>query len=106
MEELFPSNPPGYLAKVLHGYADNEVVDDDLTVAGFTDAIYTTVDLPYAAASAHDAAIGYCLGTPLRYGDRGARTDGEANRRSRPSLSASEAPVRCRTDRDDRCARM
>jgi ubiquinone/menaquinone biosynthesis C-methylase UbiE len=66
MEDLFPADPPTYLARVLHGYAENEVVDDDLTMAGFTDAIYTTVDLPYAAASARDAAVGYCLGTPLR----------------------------------------
>jgi SAM-dependent methyltransferase len=79
MEELFPSNPPGYLAKVLHGYTENEVVDDDLTLAGFTDALYTTVDLPYAAASARDAAIGYCLGTPLRY-EIEARAVGESER--------------------------
>ena len=50
----------------LHGYADNEAIDDDLTIAGFTDAIYTTVELPFAAASAGDVALGYCLGTPLR----------------------------------------
>jgi ubiquinone/menaquinone biosynthesis C-methylase UbiE len=67
MEELFPTDPPQYLSRVLHGYAENEVVDDNLTMAGFTDAIYTTVDLPYAAASTHDAAMGYCLGTPLRH---------------------------------------
>ncbi len=66
MEQLFPADPPVYLARVLHGYAEIKAVDDDLTVAGFTDAIYTTVDLPYAAVSAHDAALGYCIGTPLR----------------------------------------
>ncbi len=66
MEDLFPGDPPSYLAKVLHGSAENEAVDDDLTLAGFADAIYTIVDKPYAAASARDAATGYCLGTPLR----------------------------------------
>ena len=66
MEDLFPADPPLYLSRILHGYAENELVDDDLTLAGFTDAIYTTVDLPYAAASAHHAAMGFCLGTPLR----------------------------------------
>jgi SAM-dependent methyltransferase len=66
MQELFPSDPPSYLVDVLHGYAQNDVVDDDLTLAGFTDAMYTTVDLPYAASSARDAAMGYCMGTPLR----------------------------------------
>jgi len=79
MEDLFPSDPPDYLTKVLHGYADNEAVDDDLTLAGFTDAIYTTVDLPYAAASARDAALGYCLGTPLRR-EIESRTEGDSDR--------------------------
>ena len=63
---LFPADPPSFLATVLHGYADNDQVDDDLTDAGFTDAIYTSVELPYVAASAHDAALGYCLGSGLR----------------------------------------
>lgn len=66
IEALFPVDPPNYLPRVLHGYAENEAIDDDLTLAGFTDAIYTSVELPYAAASAGDAARGYCLGTPLR----------------------------------------
>jgi len=65
LEELFPNDPPRYLAKVLHGYAENEAVDDDLTLAGFANAIYTIVNRPYEAASARDAAMGYCLGTPL-----------------------------------------
>lgn len=67
LELLFPGDPPRFLADVLHGYADNEAIDDDLTAAGFTDAIYTSVEVPFVAASAHDVAIGYCLGTPLRH---------------------------------------
>jgi hypothetical protein len=66
LDEFFPSDPPGYIAHGLHGYADNEAIDDDLTSAGFTDAIYTTVELPFAAPSAADVAAAYCLGTPLR----------------------------------------
>jgi SAM-dependent methyltransferase len=66
LDEFFPGDPPGYIAHGLHGYADNEAIDDDLTSAGFTDAIYTTVELPFAAASAADVAAAYCLGTPLR----------------------------------------
>lgn len=72
----FPQDPPAYLASLLHGYADNEVVDDDLTAAGFTDAVYTTVELPYCADSAADCAVGYCLGTPLRE-EIEARTPGD-----------------------------
>jgi SAM-dependent methyltransferase len=66
MEDLFPADPPRFIGDILHGCADIEIIDDKLTEAGFTDAIYTSVDLPFAAASAHDVAIGYCLGTPLR----------------------------------------
>jgi SAM-dependent methyltransferase len=79
LEELFSSDPPRYLVKVLHGYADNEVVDDDLTLAGFTDAIYTAVDVPYFVESAWDAAVGYCLGTPLRH-EIEARMAGDCER--------------------------
>lgn len=88
MQELFPSDPPGYLLKVMHGYAENEAVDDDLTVAGFTDAIYTTVDLPYAASSTHDAALGYCMGTPLRL-EIEARAAGD----SEPTVQAVAAAL-------------
>jgi SAM-dependent methyltransferase len=66
LNAFFPGDPPGYIEHGLHGYADNEAIDDDLTTAGFTDAIYTTVELPFAAASARDVAAGYCHGTPLR----------------------------------------
>ncbi len=66
LEAQFPLDPPRFVKDVLHGYADNEAIDDELTAAGFTDAIYTAVVLPYVADSAHDVAIGYCLGTPLR----------------------------------------
>jgi SAM-dependent methyltransferase len=51
----------------LHGYGDSETIDDDLTQAGYTDAIYTAVDLRFAAASAQDAAMAYCAGTPLKH---------------------------------------
>jgi SAM-dependent methyltransferase len=89
LEDLFPVDPPAFLKHVLHGYADNEAVDDDLTVAGFTDAIYTTVELPFAAACARDVAMGYCLGTPLRL-EIAARVPGEADIVIRAATAALE----------------
>jgi SAM-dependent methyltransferase len=89
MEDLFPTDPPRFVQHVLHGYADNETVDDDLTVAGFTDAIYTTVELPYAAASAQDVAMGYCLGTMLRM-EIEARAPGDAELVTRATAAALE----------------
>jgi SAM-dependent methyltransferase len=67
LEELFPADPPRFLEHILHGYGDSQAIDDDLTESGFTDAFYTSVDLPFAAASARDVAVSYCLGTPLRH---------------------------------------
>ncbi|HBK06253.1 MAG TPA: SAM-dependent methyltransferase [Acetobacteraceae bacterium] len=66
LETLSPGDPPSFIGHGLHGYGDSETIDDDLTEAGFTDAIYTAVDLPFAADSAREVAMGYCLGTPLR----------------------------------------
>jgi ubiquinone/menaquinone biosynthesis C-methylase UbiE len=67
MADRFPSDPPRYIGQNLHGYSDTEAIDDDLTAAGYTDAIYTTVEFPFVAASAREVAMGYCLGTPLRH---------------------------------------
>ncbi len=66
LDAMAPDDPPGFIGQGKHGYSNSEAIDNDLTTAGFTDAIYTTVDVPFAAASARDAAIGYCLGTRLR----------------------------------------
>ena len=66
MDDLFPADPPCFVSHVLHGHSDNDAIDDDLTVAGFTDAVYSTVDLPFGATSARHVAAGYCLGTRLR----------------------------------------
>ncbi len=71
----FPDDPPRYLSSVLHGYDNTEVIDDDLTSAGFTDAAYTIVELPFSVREAADAALGYLLGTKLR-GEIEVRTGG------------------------------
>jgi SAM-dependent methyltransferase len=89
MDDLFPSDPPGFLRHVLHGYSNTDLIDDHLTEVGFTDAIYTTVELPYIAASARDAALGYCLGTPLR-AEIEARAPGETESAVRAATVALE----------------
>jgi SAM-dependent methyltransferase len=66
LTQNFPDAPPRYLPGVLHGYGDPEIIDDDLTSAGFTDAAYTIVELPFSARSASETALGYLLGTRLR----------------------------------------
>jgi SAM-dependent methyltransferase len=85
LDEMFRQDPPEFLGLGLHGYADNEAIDDDLTTAGFTDAIYTTVEKRFAADSARDVAIGYCLGTPLR-----AEIEARASGTAEPAILAAE----------------
>lgn len=66
LARVYPADPIRFLGQVLHGYADNEAIDDDLTAAGFTDATYTVLEMPFAAARARDVAMGYCQGLGLR----------------------------------------
>lgn len=64
--ELFPHDPPRFLARTPHGYHDVERIREDLGRAGFADVAITTREKVSRAASARDAATAYCLGTPLR----------------------------------------
>jgi SAM-dependent methyltransferase len=91
LDGFFPADPPRFIAGGLHGYSENSAIDDDLTDAGFTDAIYTTVDQPFAAASARDVAIGYCLGTSLRT-DLELRTAGDPE----PAVNAATRALQAR----------
>ncbi len=67
MARHFPDNPAAFFARIPHGYHDTEAVARDLAAAGFgaTPEI-ATVALNSRAASAHDAAVAFCQGSPLR----------------------------------------
>lgn len=62
----FPDDPPGFFARVPHGYADLEIVTADLMAAGFDDLEFETIGHRSRARSALDAATGMCQGGPLR----------------------------------------
>lgn len=79
IHDQFPADPPKFVSHILYGRGNHQAIDDDLTEAGFTDAIYTSVDLPFEAASARDVAMAYCLGTPLR-NEIEARAPGDTER--------------------------
>ncbi len=66
LAELFPRDPPRFMARTPHGYHDVDKIRADLTAAGFTDIVIETVDHRSKAASPRDPAIAYCQGTPLR----------------------------------------
>jgi SAM-dependent methyltransferase len=63
---LFPSDPPSFFARVPHAYHDKSEIRAVLSAAGFGQIEMTIVTLPSRAASARDAAIALCQGTPLR----------------------------------------
>jgi SAM-dependent methyltransferase len=64
---LFPQDPPRFFARTPHGYHDVATIENDLRAAGFdTPPDVVTVAARSHAASARDAAIGLCQGTPLR----------------------------------------
>jgi ubiquinone/menaquinone biosynthesis C-methylase UbiE len=64
--DLFPDDPPLFLARTPHGHHNKELILDELRSAGFTDITLDTVTRRSVAASCRDPAVGYCQGTPLR----------------------------------------
>ena len=66
LAELFPDDPPRFMARSPHGYADLKRVIDDLGAAGFSAISAQTLDHVATAASPRDVAIGLCQGSPLR----------------------------------------
>jgi len=67
MARHFPDNPAAFFARVPHGYHDTETIARDLAGAGFTATPeITTLALRARADSAHDAAVAFCQGSPLR----------------------------------------
>lgn len=66
LDALFPDDPPCFVRRGPHGYADTDVIARDLAAAGFTDTVLSPVAHPSRAPSAREPALGYCHGTPLR----------------------------------------
>jgi hypothetical protein len=64
--DMFPDDPPLFLARTPHGYHQKDSIIADVRRAGFADVTAETVTLRSVAASSMDPAIGYCQGTPLR----------------------------------------
>jgi SAM-dependent methyltransferase len=67
LEDLFPDDPPRFLARTPHGYHDLAAIARDLTAGGFPSSPRTsTVALRSRATDARVPAVAYCQGTPLR----------------------------------------
>lgn len=66
LAEVFPADPPRFMARTPHGYSDPELIRDDLRRAGFGEIAIESVDHVSRAASPREPAVAYCQGTPLR----------------------------------------
>ncbi len=66
LAKVFPTDPPRFMARTPHGYHEPDQIRTELELAGFRNISIEAVDRVSTAASAHDAAVAYCQGTPLR----------------------------------------
>ena len=66
LAEVFPDDPPRFMARTPHGHHDGGPIREALMAAGFTDISIDAVDATSKAPSARHVAIAYCQGTPLR----------------------------------------
>lgn len=64
--ELFPEDPPRFLARTPHGHGDPAVIHAELAEAGFGKVRIETLTGTSRAPSARHPAVAYCQGTPLR----------------------------------------
>jgi ubiquinone/menaquinone biosynthesis C-methylase UbiE len=64
--EIFPQDPPRFLARTPHGYHDIALIRSDVSRAGFTSIEIETRERTSHSPSARDVATAYCQGTPLR----------------------------------------
>jgi ubiquinone/menaquinone biosynthesis C-methylase UbiE len=84
LADVFPADPPRFMARTPHGYFERETIADDLARAGFDTArmSFNSIALRSRAASADVVATAYCQGTPLR---------SEIEARGGPGLAAATA---------------
>lgn len=66
LADVFPDDPPRFMARTPHGYHDVDKIREELTAAGFVKISIDTVGAISKASSPLDAATAYCQGTPLR----------------------------------------
>ena len=64
--EVFPDDPPRFLARTPHGYHNAALIREELGNAGFSRVSITTLEAASRAPSPRHPAVAYCQGTPLR----------------------------------------
>lgn len=84
LAEMFPNDPPRFLARTPHGYHDVGTIELDIMAGGFPRPVIERVEKRSRTDSAADVAIGLCQGTPTR---------GEIEARGSPGLEATTEAV-------------
>jgi SAM-dependent methyltransferase len=88
LADVFPNNPPQFLARTPHGYFDKVAIARDLEAGGFTQPPrFDTVTAISHADRPRIPAVAYCEGTPLR-NEIEAR---DASRLAQATCAAEEA---------------
>jgi SAM-dependent methyltransferase len=74
---VFPDDPPSFIVRVPHGYADRDQITADLEAGGLGPRSIDRVVRRGTAPSARTLTEGFCLGTPLRFAleERGSLTE-------------------------------
>jgi ubiquinone/menaquinone biosynthesis C-methylase UbiE len=66
LAEIFPDDPPRFLARTPHGYHDRTLIRGELEEAGFSRVEIETIAEQSRAPSPRIPAVAYCQGTLLR----------------------------------------
>lgn len=66
LAEMFPNDPPRFLARTPHGHHDIDGLQEQLKTAGFTAISSNVVGARSKAPSPREPAVAYVQGTPLR----------------------------------------
>ncbi|MBI1361751.1 MAG: methyltransferase domain-containing protein [Alphaproteobacteria bacterium] len=101
LAEMFPADPPRFLARTPHGYHDTALIRRELEAAGFSHFVIETIAEESRAASARIPAVAYCHGTPLR-GEIEARDPGGLD----IATAAAEAAIASRHGRGEVAAKI
>lgn len=64
--DMFPDDPPQFLARTPHGYSDHAAIVETVRKAGFSKVAAETVTKRSRAPSSREPAFGFCQGSPLR----------------------------------------
>jgi hypothetical protein len=66
LAEIFPNDPPRFMARTPHGYHDTALIRRELEDAGFSRIVIETRAEQSRASSPRIPALAYCQGTVLR----------------------------------------